>query len=133
MSLISFNDQKRIAWMNGCAVIMNVFLNLWLIPKYGLVGATISAAISEVLILGIEMFFLRRRSSFFPPFSQMAKIFIASLLMGLFAKFCIEYFPSGHENGIFLLIIAFPGGMYLLILFLLRFFTKEMRELSKIS
>ena len=133
MALISFNDQKKIAWTNGIAVLFTLLLNLILIPKYGLVGAAISAGCSEILILGIGMFFLKKHTSFFPPLVQFSKVFLASLGMGVFAYAATLLFPAEQNNIVFLAILLSSGVIYLGLLFVLKFFSKEMLSLLKKS
>jgi peptidoglycan biosynthesis protein MviN/MurJ (putative lipid II flippase) len=119
--------------MNGSALILNIILNLFLIPRYGLVGAAISAGFSEMLILGIGIFFLRKHSSFFPSFLQLSKVFLASLGMGIFAYVGTILLPVEQNHFVFLAILLISGVIYLGLLFVFKFFTKEMIQLLKRS
>ncbi len=47
----------------GAAVLLNVLLNLWLVPCYGIVGASLSSTLCYVLIFFLTLFIIRNRVS----------------------------------------------------------------------
>lgn len=64
------------------ATILNVMLNLYLTPRYGLVGAAAATTISECMILlvgGLAVY----RLKIFPDFRLLFRIFLAAILMGI--------------------------------------------------
>jgi len=59
-SAIAINREGYYALMAVCAAILNVGLNLWLIPQYGAVGAAWATIATECFLgLGLGLFFLR--------------------------------------------------------------------------
>lgn len=82
LSLLA-NDKQGyhfIAMLIG--VIINVTLNIFLIPRYGLVGAAVAKIISEVVVLSIFYFF-GRKFILFPFYVFLYKPLFASIIMGL--------------------------------------------------
>ena len=59
-SLTAANDQVRIAWILGVTVILNVVLNLMLIPHYSLYGACIATLVTQ-MCLSVAMFIRYRQ------------------------------------------------------------------------
>ena len=78
--IFSKNLQRLFIFATSLGVFLNIFLNFFLIPKYGAVGAAISTTIAEFVILGINW----RKLKKFIPFSivpKLGKIFIACIIM----------------------------------------------------
>jgi len=62
-------------WSSGLALITNIGLNLFLIPKYGISGAAMSTCFAYVLLTTVKLFAFRRSSGvtyqeFFVPKGQ---------------------------------------------------------------
>ncbi len=53
--MLVYNQQHPAGWMTGISMGVNVFLNLWLIPQFGIVGAAI-ARTSATAILFIQLY-----------------------------------------------------------------------------
>jgi O-antigen/teichoic acid export membrane protein len=48
------NRQQQLGWLTGLSMLVNVGLNLWLIPRYGIVGAGWSRTLATLLyFLGV--------------------------------------------------------------------------------
>jgi O-antigen/teichoic acid export membrane protein len=78
--IFSKNLQKIFITATAFGVLVNILLNLWLIPKYGAVGAALSTTIAELIIMGTNW----KRLKKFIPFSvipKLGKIGIATLIM----------------------------------------------------
>jgi O-antigen/teichoic acid export membrane protein len=86
--LNSTNRQLVLAKVVGVSVILNVFLNLVLIPKYGLFGASISSVVSifllSVLVIGVVGYRLGYRVSLLEILKSILKAVISGVIMGLF-------------------------------------------------
>jgi len=65
---------------------LNIVLNLWLIPRYGPVGAALATLASEIVALAVQLFFVHRILSMWPPmFGLLIKPALASVvLLGFF-------------------------------------------------
>lgn len=114
-SLIALNKQKLVVWVNLGAVIANIFLNILLIPHYGLLGAGISTIICEVVLV-LVFFVLLQKSSAFPVlWYKVGKVFFAGGLMAMGLYF-LQIFFSGNAV-VFLSILLAPiiyfGSMWL--------------------
>ena len=48
--LLSQNKTRSVLRIAGSAVVFNVLLNLWLIPKWGMIGAAWTATLTQVLV-----------------------------------------------------------------------------------
>lgn len=58
--LIALRKQLLLASIYGLAMIINIFLNLWLIPPYGYIAAAWTTVIGEGLVLALSSFFVLR-------------------------------------------------------------------------
>ncbi len=132
--LISYNQQQKVMWINGIALSINFISNLFLIPKYGLLGASISAIISECAVTGFGWFFLSQHTSFLPPILPSFKIIIATSIMavGIFLiRLAIPGFGSSPMTLLFILV--FSVILFLGMLSFLKFFTPEIKSIFKKS
>lgn len=73
-------------WVTMVAAVMNVFLNLLLIPKVGLVGAAWATAIAYGVALLLSIVLGRRAFAIPFPLSSWGKVIVASTLMGVVLK-----------------------------------------------
>jgi len=70
-------------WISACAAVVNVGLNLWWIPAFGVLGAAWGSLVA-FLVGGAFSFLLGRRVFQMPlPFNDWARIAAASLVMAL--------------------------------------------------
>lgn len=71
------------------AALFNVVMNLFLIPKYNVYGASVATVLSEILILALELYALSRINQL--PDKHLvvdiSKIVLASVLLGVFLYF----------------------------------------------
>jgi O-antigen/teichoic acid export membrane protein len=58
--LIASGNQKRIMVATGLALLVNAGLNLTLIPRIGYIGAAAAAAISELAVAGVNVYYVHR-------------------------------------------------------------------------
>ncbi len=78
--IFSKNLQKVFITTTAFGVFLNIFLNIWLIPRYGAFGTAVSTVIAELVIMCTNW----KRLKKFIPFSvvpKLGKICIASLIM----------------------------------------------------
>jgi O-antigen/teichoic acid export membrane protein len=111
----SLNKQAIVAKAAGIGVVLNVILNLLLIPRYSLIGASIATVSTEFLILALFLFWSRRIGytiSLNRLLTTILKVSILSALMGIF----IVQFP-----GLTLLALVPLGALlYFMGLFVIR-------------
>lgn len=61
--------------------IVNFIINIFLIPKYGGIGASVGTICSEFLIMFLQSYFSRREISFYKIFIPVCRFFLTSILM----------------------------------------------------
>ena len=129
--LNSIDKQKVVMYVGFSGLIVNIFLNLLLIPGYGFKGAAATTVITELLVFGIYCFYLCRSYFEISVWKLSLKPFLASLLTGaliwkfntlplillfflalglyLFLLFCLKVFDSEEKNLVFGLVKAMKG------------------------
>lgn len=116
--------KQKVTMINTAfTAIVNVVMNLMLIPKYGIYGAAFSTIISEITFLILSYYQLRKMKVKLNLLSKAYKPLIAGIVMGLF----VWYFIS---LSIFI-IIPVAAIIYFIVLFLLKEFSKEDFDMVK--
>lgn len=77
------NQPAFVLKVGGLLALLNVGLNLCLIPKYGMLGAAVASSVPRILTLPINIRFVSRRIKATWPLADTIKIGLASCLMGL--------------------------------------------------
>jgi len=121
--LISADQQYKLAFCAGGGAILNITLNLFLIPQYSLVGASIATIITETYILLIYLYLAHRSNLKIPLKKIIFKPVVACAGMGLFI-----YYFSGMN---LYLLITLSIAIYFGIFFLIKGFSKEELSLLK--
>jgi len=80
--LIAINKQQLSTYMCGAGMVINIILNLILIPRFSYIGASIAIVSSEFMILTLGFLFIHQnlRINLLPP--KTFEIILSSLLMG---------------------------------------------------
>lgn len=122
--LISVNKQRVYLLFAGIGAVVNVILNLMLIPRYGIVGASIATLISYMLSAGLIIGHLLpvTRKYNIAGCQAMAKPLVASVIMGIYV-----YYIRSH------LILAVMGGgiIFILAMFLIKGINQQDIQLAK--
>ncbi len=124
-SLIISQRTKTATKVTAVTLIVNLALNIWLIPKYGFVMAAIITLGSELMQLIGYTYFVQTKIVSFTYFRNFVKPVIAGLVMGV-----VIYFLRDWN---LILVIVAGGIVYSVVLLALRFFEKEDRELLAAS
>jgi O-antigen/teichoic acid export membrane protein len=82
-TLISMGSVNFAYWNTAAASVMNILLNIALIPDYGITGAAIATLISEVFLVGVAMVVLHR--SIGSVFNNSWWLWLASAATAMFA------------------------------------------------
>jgi O-antigen/teichoic acid export membrane protein len=90
--------------------VINIGLSLWLIPRYGILGATVANVVTLVLGLPVYGIYINKSIGAIWPFRDMIKIFIASLIMGVAIYTLQKYLHLGSALSLALFI---PLGVVL--------------------
>ncbi len=115
--LVSVDRQKINAIVAGACVIVNILLNLCLIPYYGYLGAGIATVITEVILFALSLYYVTKHVCrvdivlFIRPF-------VGVIIMGMFIAVIITKLHLA-------LIIFLSALIYFSCLLILRFFTKD--------
>jgi len=121
--LISINKQILLVVCAGGGAFLNIMINLILIPNYSLVGAAIATIITETFILVIYFYLAIKNDLKITIKKSILKTTIACAVMAFF----IYYF---HNLNLILLIII-SAGIYFLIFYILKGFSKDEINLLK--
>jgi len=129
--LIALNKQVKLLYINAVCVILNIVLNLSLVPILGFRGAAASSVCSEFFILAATYFMAKRYLSFSISFKNIFKIILSAAVMGIVIYFLQPVTYKFLQNwNVFLLIII---GMivYFIMLVLTKTINKDMLRLLK--
>ncbi len=82
--MLVHNRQRVLSWMTGLSMVVNVGLNLLLIPLYGIVGAAMSRLFASfILFATIYVYVHLRISPGFQHLRQLPRLIIATSLMAM--------------------------------------------------
>lgn len=121
--LVSLTKQNQMAAIAGCAAVVNVVLNLVLIPPFSYVGAAIATILTETLLIALCFSIISKSFYKLPVSKILIKPSIASLIMGIFIYQFMEF------NLITVIILA--AGLYCFVLYLTRAFSDDDMQLFK--
>lgn len=80
-SLVAHNQQSKLLWVNGSGALFNIVLNIIFIPYYGFLAAAATSILSELLVLTMLYYSVRRLVSIDFGGWSFIKIVFAALLM----------------------------------------------------
>jgi O-antigen/teichoic acid export membrane protein len=80
-ALIARERQTSALWLNVAGLVFNLGLNVFLIPRYGIVAAATVTLASELLILAGSYPLMRRHLGFFPSLGVLVPAVAAAALM----------------------------------------------------
>lgn len=100
-------------WMFCAACLLNVILNLFLIPAYGNTGAAVATVVSEALYFSLAVRFLSRTEYHFLPWRLLARLlfFSAFMLMALWLVPGGNVFLRAGLGAIIYLLLVLRGGV----------------------
>ena len=81
-SLNAIGEQKKFAIIMGFSMIVNIVLNLVLIPKYDLAGAGLATVASEFCAVIALVYFVFLKTKYLPPIQYILKPVSAGIIMG---------------------------------------------------
>jgi O-antigen/teichoic acid export membrane protein len=85
--LQSINREKLWMYSTAICLMINIFLNLILIPRLNYIGSAFATITTEFILLILCFYFVSRYFLIFPIHKIIIKPFISSLLMGLFVYY----------------------------------------------
>ena len=81
--LLALGKQKTILYVIVCAALFNVAFNIYCIPKYGMLGAALAAALSHFLVLTAYMLITKQNKQMVYFEKSLLVILISGLLPGI--------------------------------------------------
>ena len=109
--LVTLGKQNRMAVIAGCTALINVILNLFLIPSFSYVGAAIATITTEVFIIVLYLYLTSRYLYTIPIHKIIAKPICACAVMGLYIY---QFNEIGLILQVIIAIILYFGSLYLL-------------------
>lgn len=79
--MLVHNQQQMAGWLRGIGMVLSIGLNLWLIPRYGIVGASISRVLATATFYGLIYLFVHRNLQQGNLLSFTVKPILATLVM----------------------------------------------------
>lgn len=129
--LIAVNKQGKLLYINGACVIMNILINLFLIPRYGFIGACVTYVFSELFILIASAITARHYLKFSINLMNILKIIFSAAIMG-FAVILLQPFTYQFmQNWNVFALALIGGGIYVGMLFLTKVVDKDMLKLLR--
>ena len=121
--LIAIDKQKLNTFSMGLCAIVNVTLNLFLIPILSYNGAAIATVMTNIILFVANFYFVSKHLHVLPLYKMVIKPIISGLLMCAFMYYFVDI-------NIFLLILL-AGIVYLVALLALKTFSKEDVDIVK--
>lgn len=122
----SINRQGWMALIGGLGALINVGLNLVLIPRFSYVGAGATTLATEGIVIAASWYAVSRYFYSLPMHKIMIKPLIASIAMGAVVYLLSQLTPIN------LFLLVFLGAAsYFILLYLIRAFSKEDMDLFK--
>ena len=116
-TLASMNKQNILAITCGVCALVNVVLNLILIPNFSYIGAGIATIVTETVLLVLYFYFVSKYLYWLPLHKIILKPMVACALMAIFI-----YFLSNINLAV---IIVSSAILYFIVLYILRWFSPE--------
>lgn len=124
--ILLIQQTKWIPLMILLSSIINIILNIILIPKIGINGAAFATLISYLTLAVIVSYWARKEINYSIDIKFLSKVILASILMGI-----VIYLLVPHLSGILQVLLSIPIGaiVYFAILMLLKAFTESEKKL----
>ncbi len=113
--LMTLNKGKTVLWVRLGGGMLNLLLNIILIPSYGAIGAIIGTGISQLLITMIEFVIARRYVKMIYPFLFLGKLLFVSSI----ALLAVIWLPADGIGQ-----LTMNGGIYLVLFLSIAYFIK---------
>jgi O-antigen/teichoic acid export membrane protein len=109
--IIALKKQKKLTYIYGVGVVVNLIANFIFIPKYSYYGAAGTTLLTELVVTGLMLIILSQIPKRLPSFKLIFKYLLAGLIMALLLYFLIDYplFPL-----IILAVLVYFGFLYLI-------------------
>lgn len=117
-AMIVLNQQRKTFWVTVAGAVVNVALNLILIPKYSLYGAAAATVITNFLILAIIVYFTKKFTFIRFPILRIFFTFLAAVLSSAAMYFVLKQ-PLIYNTNIVLSVVL-GAAVYFIVLFVIK-------------
>lgn len=109
---LSADNIRHASWSATIAAVLNIAANLYLIPRYGLLGAAWSSVISTVFMLLISLVYVRKSVGNVFDTHKWSRIIIAALIPYLYLQLSLDDSLASR--------VSISGVLYLFAILLFR-------------
>jgi O-antigen/teichoic acid export membrane protein len=124
--LNSINKQTTLTKIVGCGMVINVVLNIFLIPNYSYIGAGIATDLTRFFVILVEFIILSKIG-----FNLKDRVFLDGALKITISSLILAYFIESFKNSNLLLLIILSALLYFTTLYLIKGLDKEDISLMK--
>lgn len=111
--LVAAGHQKRLIAPYIFFTLFNVAVNFMVIPRFSYIGAAAATVATEIIVIGVTAYLVKRHLGLIPSFKRVRKIMLASLAMGAVVYFFKDNIASAAATGAltYLLVLYFLRGV----------------------
>lgn len=122
--IIAAGAQKRMMKVYLFGAVLNVILNVYLIPSYSYIGSAFATVATELVVAALSIFIIKNSIQYLPNFRIAFKALAASVIMGVLFFYSLNFFT---------IFILLPVGVivYFLSLYIMKGLPAGMFELFK--
>jgi O-antigen/teichoic acid export membrane protein len=126
--------EKTTRWLILFMIPLNLLLNIILIPKYSILGVTISLLLTEIIIFIATVALIRKYFSFFVIKTYFLPLFFASIISAAFLKYFAQQFLNFNQIINIIIILVAYILICLFLLYLFRVITaEEIRQIKSLT
>lgn len=130
-ALVAMGKQKELLWINAITVVVNVTLNIVLVPRFTFIGAAVSAVAAEIvmffiLVSRVHVYFKKVWDFWF-----IAKTGFSSIVMGVALFFTVDPLSKALSSKSLLILIPLGGVVFGASMLATKAVSKEMIALLK--
>lgn len=130
-ALVAMGKQSELLWINAIVVAVNVMLNLILAPRYGFIGAAISAVAAEAIMFVLLVLRIRMRIRQIWDMLFLAKTAFSSLVMGAVLFLTVDYLNSLLLSKSLFILVPLGALVFSVTMFATKAISREMIALFK--
>ena len=131
-SLLAISKPGNILIITTLAASLNVGLNLWAIPRFDVLGAAAASVVTEVVVVGVGLFFLWRGMRFIPRVVVAAKAVGAAAVMGAALLPIVNPLSEALGHGALAVLLPLGAAVYAAGIWALKAVSlEELKELIK--
>jgi len=111
-AIFAYNKQKSLIYAYLFGIIINILFNIILIPRFGAIGASISALLSTIVMTTVTWIKMKK-INYFEVFPKLKKIFLSTFIMTI-SIISLKYFNVNVIINIILSSIIYFYVLYLI-------------------